>query len=377
MARRSILISGAGVAGVTLGYWLAEAGDDVVIVEKSGSQRSSGNPVDVRGDAAAVVRSMGVWRRVEDASTGVERVSFIARDGRPVATLPTQSPRTRGGAGKPRNAVEIGRAELVDLLLEAAQGRVRVVQGDAVTAVHEDGSGVDVEFGRIPPQRFDLVVGADGLHSGIRRLVFGAESDFARSFGMFIATVRMPIDLEDPRRVLVRNEPGRSLAVHPAGGVPGCAFIFRSRAEWDGSLEAGKALVAQLYERDGWIAPQALAALRDSSDVYFDAVTRIVMERWHRGRVVLLGDAASCLSLLGEGSSNAIAGAKTLADALADHPGDHVAAFTAYERAHRRRIAAAARGAAFASHFLVPASAAGITARNTAARALGRLGLTP
>ena len=182
---------------------------------------------------------------------------------------------------------------------------------------------------------------------------------------MVIGTVRADIDIADPSSVLIYNEPGRMLAVHPAGGHPGAAFIFRTdRVVDQRDQAAARKVVADTYADVGWLAPILLEHWRAADDVYLDMVTRIVVPTWRRGRMALLGDAASCLSLLGEGSSNAIIGAHILASALETHSDDHTAAFSAYEREHRRNVRRAQRGASIASRFLVPATGAGIWARN-------------
>jgi 2-polyprenyl-6-methoxyphenol hydroxylase-like FAD-dependent oxidoreductase len=184
-----------------------------------------------------------------------------------------------------------------------------------------------------------------------------------------VGTVRADVDIDDPSCVLIYNEPGRMLAVHPAGGHPGAAFIFRSRRLVDQhDRDAAKTLVTDAYADAGWLAPMMLDRWQEADDVYLDAVTRIALPSWHRGRIVLLGDAADCLSLLGEGSSNAIIAAHALSSALATYSGDHVAAFGDYERTHRRLVRKAQRGAIFASRFLVPATSAGIRARNAMLR---------
>lgn len=221
MVDRSVLVSGGGIAGSTAAYWLAKAGWSVTIVERAADTRSSGNPIDVRGGAVAIARQMGIWSRLEEAATGVERLVFVDADGRPQATI-----RTRQRVDR-HEEVEVARNELVGLLLEKAQETSLIIRDDSITALHQDGGGIDVEFQRTPSRRFDLVVGSDGLHSTVRRLAFGPEERFSRPFGMFVGTVRAPAPIQDPRTVLLYNEPGTSLTIHPAGGKPGFAFIFR------------------------------------------------------------------------------------------------------------------------------------------------------
>lgn len=365
MVDRNVLISGAGIAGSTAAYWLAKAGWSVTVVERAADIRSSGNPIDVRGGAVAIARQMGIWSHLEEVATGVERLVFVDADGRAQAMIPT---RLRGGSPE---EVEVARNELVDVLLEKAHETSLIIRDDSITALHQDDRGIDVQFQRTPSRRYDLIIGSDGLHSTVRRLAFGPEERFSRPFGMFVGTVRAPAPIEDPRTVLLYNEPGTSLIIHPAGGKPGFAFIFRGQHDFDyRDAEQGRRIVESAYAGGGWLTTLALKEWGASDDRYFDAVTHVDVPQWAAGRVVLLGDAASCISLFGEGSSNAIVGAKTLADSIAAHPDDHTAAFADYEHKHHKHVRKQQRGAGIASRLLVPKTRSGITIRNAALNTL-------
>jgi 2-polyprenyl-6-methoxyphenol hydroxylase-like FAD-dependent oxidoreductase len=212
-------------------------------------------------------------------------------------------------------------------------------------------------------RRFDLVVGADGLHSNVRRIAFGREEEFVRPLGMYVATTALGEPAEHPRDVLLHNSPGRLVSVHPGRGQALVAFIFH------GPPAASKGVLAEVYRDDrGWLVPELLQKARDADDLYFDAVSKVVLPSWASGRVVLLGDSAASVSLLGDGSSMAIAGAYALAGELAKN--DYATAFRNYEIEHRRRTDPRRRGAGLAAAMLVPKSRAGIVTRNAAARLL-------
>ena len=368
MTPRSVLISGAGVAGPTLAHWLARHGFRPTVVERSRDLRSSGNPVDVRGPALPVAEAMGVLPRLRDAATRTTAIRLLGPSGREVTRvrMPVGPGRTDG------REVEVPRGDLAAVLYEAARDEAEFLFGDTVTSLLQDGHGVDVEFENAAPRRFDLVVGADGLHSTVRRLAFGPESGFVRPTGLLVATMPLDGPVDHPHEVVVLNAPGRMVSVHPSRGHALAAFVFRrpditSFDHRDTGLH--RRIVAESHTGLGWHVPRLLDRLHDTEDLYFDAVGVVDLPSWSHGRVVLLGDAASCVSLLGDGSSLAIAGAHTLAEALAAHP-DVPTALGRYETVHRARVAPRQRGVGRAAGLLVPRTRLGLAARNLAARFL-------
>jgi 2-polyprenyl-6-methoxyphenol hydroxylase-like FAD-dependent oxidoreductase len=356
-----ILISGAGIAGSTLAYWLARAGHRPTVVERAAGQRSSGNPVDVRGPAVPIVSAMGVAPRLRSAATGVTAMRLIDRHGLPGARL-----------RMPSSEFEVPRADLASILYSAASDDADYIFGDSISEMSPDSGGVDVVFERAAPRRFDLVVGADGLHSTVRRIAFGPESRFVRHLGVYVGTVPLGRPADDPGEALMYNTPGRLISVHPAGGRTLVAFIFLQPevAGFDHrDTDQHRRLVLDAYGPDtGWQVPSYLDRVRAADDLYFDSVSKVVMPSWSTGRITLLGDAAASVSLFGDGSTMAIAGAKTLADALAG--GDVPAALLRYEAEHRRRTDPRRRTARLSAALVVPRTRAGIATRNAAARLL-------
>jgi len=361
MSIRSVLVVGAGIAGSTLAYWLARHGMETTVMEQARGQRSSGSPVDVRGPALAVAQEMNLLPALREAATLATNLTVVDGRGHRIGWIPTQAS---------TNGLEIPRSDLAAILTRAGCDDANFVYGDTVLALHDDGYGVDVTFERAAPRRFDLVVGADGLHSRVRRLLFGPEPQFITHLGMYIATTTLAGPAADPDTVLMHNAPSRAVAVHPATGREIAAFIFRHPLLpnlSDRDTQHHKQLITATYSGMCWRVPELLERARDSDDLYFDSVSRVRLDTWSRDRTVLVGDAASCTSLLGEGSSMAIAGA-ALAQALAVHPADPATALRRYERIHRKRLARRQRGVAITSHLLVPATRSGTTTRNTAFR---------
>lgn len=370
---RDVLISGCGVAGPTLAYWLARQGMRPTVVELSAGIRSSGNPVDVRGPAIPVVDAMGVLPQLQQSATSAVAMSIVDTAGREITRL--RMPAARGGE------VEVPRNDLASVLVEAARDDVEFMFSDTITGLAQDTEGVEVSFEKAAPRRFDVVVGADGLHSTVRRLAFGPEPDYVRHLGLYVATLPVqhgpePDDTgqDDAGQdsVLLYNTPGRLVSIHPGRGQALAAFIFRSRPIPDldsRDTARHKQILHDAYSDAGWRTPQLLGQVRDAEDLYFDSVSRIDLPSWSSGRVVLVGDAASCVSLFGEGSSLAMAGAHTLARALGGS-NDYASAFRGYERHHRKLVRSKQRGAPLAAAILVPKTQIAIAIRNLAARAL-------
>jgi 2-polyprenyl-6-methoxyphenol hydroxylase-like FAD-dependent oxidoreductase len=365
MNERTVLISGAGIGGSTLAYWLARHGFRPTVVEHARRMRSSGSPVDVRGPAVEVADRMGIMPRLRAAGTGVTGMRFVNAAGRRVGRVGMRV--VQGGTGE----VELPRHALASVLYEAGRDHAEFVFDDAIASLEQDERGVNVTFDHGEPRRFDLVVGADGLHSNVRRLAFGPEPGFVRHMGLYVATTPFHGPIEHPHEVVLHNAPGRLAAIHPSPTGPLAFFAFRSPAVPDfdhRDAAQHRRLLAAAYADVGWRVPELLERVRTAEDLYFDSVSQVRLNPWSDGRIALVGDAASSLSLFGDGSTLAIAGAFTLAGELAASPGDHRSAFRRYEAAHRTLVEPRQRNAGAASSMLIPATRGGILARNLATR---------
>ncbi|MFD7262739.1 FAD-dependent monooxygenase [Streptomyces sp. NPDC059874] len=369
MDDKTVLISGAGIAGPTLAYWLARHGFRPTVVELAPGVRSSGSPVDVRGPAVAVAERMGIARRLREAGTDVTDLWFVNAEGRRTGGL---SLGALPGAAAGGRDVEIGRGDLAAILQETSRDHAEFLFGDSIATIDQDEHGVDVTFRHAPPRRFGLVIGADGQHSTVRRQVFGPESRFVAHAGLYVATLPLGgAPAPHPRTVVAHNTPGRMVAVHPRRGDSLAFFAYRAAPVPDfdhRDADAHKRLLGDAYAGGGWRIPELLERVRTTEELYFDAVSRVRMDRWSHGRTALLGDAASSVSLFGDGSTLAMAGAYTLAAELAASPEDHAGAFRRYEERHRRLVDPKQRGVERAAAMLVPATRAGIVARNLASR---------
>jgi 2-polyprenyl-6-methoxyphenol hydroxylase-like FAD-dependent oxidoreductase len=369
-SRGRVLVSGASIAGPTLAYWLHHHGFAVTVVEKAGGVRGGGYPIDVRGTALGVVERMGLLPAVRAAHVDSRRLTFLGADGTPVATLGAEA-LTGGVEGRD---VELPRGDLTGLLHDAVRDDVEFVFGDHLTALEEDDDGVDVTFAGGTRRRFDLVVGADGLHSGTRAFAFGPEEGFHRYLGYCFAGWTMPNEFGMSHEGALWSVPGRGAVIYAVGDaeqVHGFLSFTRDTPPFDAFRDprAQRDLVAARYAGDDvWEVPRLVAAMREADDVFFDVVSQIRMPRWSTGRVGLVGDAAHAPSFLsGQGSSLALVGAYVLAGELAAAP-THQEGFDRYERRLRDFVAQNQALADDGRTVVVPRTAEDIAARDAALR---------
>jgi 2-polyprenyl-6-methoxyphenol hydroxylase-like FAD-dependent oxidoreductase len=329
----SVLISGASIAGPALAYWLDRYGFDVTVVERSDAIRGGGYPIDIRGTARGVVDRMGLLPRLQKAHVGTQRLTFVAPDGTPIAAV---QPEALVG-GVDGLDLEVRRGDLADALYAPIKDRVEFLFGDSIASLDDRGDCVDVVFASGAARSFDLVVGADGLHSNTRRLVFGPDEQFHSYIGYAFAGFTMPNDLGFSHEGVIWNVPGRAAvfyAQEPDQPVHGFLTFRQEEPPYDAfrNPENQRELVSGKFPETSWHVPKLVQAMRNADDLFFDVVSQIHMPTWSRRRVALVGDAAYATSFMsGQGSSVALVGAYVLAGELATHA-DHAAAFTAYEQ---------------------------------------------
>ena len=237
---------------------------------------------------------------------------------------------------------------------------------------------MDVTFERSRPRRFDLVIGADGLHSIVRRLAFGADPQFVHHAGLYAATISLPGSSDGAGEMFLLNAPGKLAALHPCQGIPLAYFIFWHPVipEFDDTdLDQHKRVLERTFAGIGWRVPEFLDAVRVARDMYFDSVARVDVAKWANGRIALLGDASSCVSLFGDGSTLAIAGAYELAKALMESPADPQGAFSRYQAVHGRLVASKQKNLISTASRIVPRTPTGLwLSTRVFWRAMGGLG---
>lgn len=371
MGNRTVLISGIGIGGPTLAYWLARGGFRPTLVEQAPDLRTGGYVIDFWGLGYDIAERMGLADAIERRGYHAKELRVVDQRGRRIAGFGTKVFRELTGG----RYVTVGRSELSRLLYERCAGSSDVVFGDEVTAIDEHPAGIDVTLRRGGRRRYDLVIGADGIHSTVRRLAFGplawSEKHLGYTVAVFEAAGYRP---RDDDRYVMYNQPGRMVGRFALRDDRTLfLFIFQSDSSSAApqlALPAQKALLRATYAGQGWECPRILDELDRTHDLYFDRVSQIRMPSWSRGRVCLVGDAAFCVSLAaGQGSALAMTSAYVLAGELTRAGGDHAQAYVAYERLLRSYIETKQRGAERFSAALAPKTRTGLFLRNLVIKA--------
>ncbi|GAA1302292.1 FAD-dependent monooxygenase [Saccharothrix xinjiangensis] len=338
-----MLVAGASIAGPALAHWLRRRGAEVTVVERAPGLRPGGQAVDARGVAKEVIRRMGLDAAVRAACTDTVGAHTVDVDGN---VLETYRADDDGGDG-PIADVEILRGDLSRVLYDDTRDGVEYVFGDRIAELAQDADGVDATFASGERRRFDLVVGADGLHSALRAMVFGPRERFLRHLGLVLAFCTVPnefgidgwmIDYQD-------RASGRSAGLRPLKDATRAMAVFSfPAADFDvdhRDVEGQKRLLREQVAGLGWLAPRILTHVDDSPDFYLDQVAQVVMDRWSDGRVGLIGDAAFSPSpMSGGGTGLALVGAYLLAGELAAAGWDPEAGFAGYEARMRSFVEA-------------------------------------
>ncbi len=329
-----MLVAGASIAGPALAHWLRRRGAEVTVVERAPGLRPGGQAVDARGVAKEVIRRMGLDAAVRAACTETVGAHMVDADGN---VLQTFSADDEGGDGY-ISEIEILRGDLSQVLHDDTRDGVEYIFGDRIAELTQDADGVDVAFAGGDRRRFDLVIGADGLHSTLRAMVFGPRERFVRHLGHVLAFYSVPNEFGLDRWLIEyqESESGRSALLRPIqDATRGMAMFSFPAADFDvdyRDVAGQKQLLRARMAGLGWLAPRILAHLDDTPDFYLDQVAQVVMDRWSSGRVGLLGDAAfSSSPLSGQGTGLALVGAYLLAGELAASGWNPEAGFAAYE----------------------------------------------
>jgi 2-polyprenyl-6-methoxyphenol hydroxylase-like FAD-dependent oxidoreductase len=368
-----VLISGASIAGPVLAYWLTRRGFEVTVVERAPTLRKTGgHAVDLFRPAMEISAKMGVLPRIEELATGTSRLTMY-REGRP---HPTEIDLTKIYAAASDRHVEIMRDDLSEIYYDAGRDDAEYLFGDSITSIDHDG---EVTFERGPARKFDVVVGADGLHSNVRRLTFGEEAGLTRFIGGYLGVVSAPKALVDDGEMVGHVGVGRLAAIYTAQHLDDARAVFLFRSKEELAYDHRDTLRQKQMLRDAFTGmhPQVdrwLEEIDGTPAFYFDAITQLRLDIWSRRRVTLVGDAGYCPGpAVGGSTSLAVLGAYVLAGELARADGDHLRAFAAYELQMRRPVHLSRSFARGAAKSIIPGSRAGVWALTRGAQLVSRM----
>ena len=377
MNAKTILISGAGIGGPTLAFWLQAAGFEPTLIEHAATLRTGGYVIDFWGLGYDIAERMGLAGDIERIGYHIREMRIVDDRGERVTGFGTKIFRELTGG----RFVTLGRSDMSRLLFEKIKGTTEVIFDEEIIGLQACADHMGVQFRHAGERRFDLVIGADGLHSNVRRLVFGPQDRFEKQLGYVVAAFE--VRGYRPRHedvYVIYGQPSRMLgrfALHDDRTL----FLFVFTADIDPlgpmlDLPAQKAMLRGKFGDGKWECQHILEALDRTQDLYFDRVSQIKMKSWSKGRVALIGDAAFCVSLMaGQGSALAMTAAYVLAGELGKAGGRHEEAFGNYERLLRAYIGSKQKVAErFASTF-APKTRWGLFLRNQVIKAFAIPGL--
>lgn len=367
MENKDILISGAGIAGTTLAFWLKEFGFNPTVIEVSPGLREGGYAIDFMGAGYNVAEKMGIIPALEQSDIKVSKVGFVDTNNHEKGSMNYAKIKKLMN----NRAFTLLRSDLAKVIYQNLHSDVEIIFGDTIEKIEQTEETVTVTLRSGKTRSFDLLVGADGLHSVVRNLTFGKEEQFEKYFGYYTASFTLENHSPNNRAFLMCNVPGKQAAVYAYSDTKTAAFfVFTSpkKLKYDHhDIKKQKQILSEVFSNMGWKCPEVLARIDSSPDFYFDSVSQIKMDSWSKGRVTLVGDACDCPSLLsGKGSTLAMAGAYILAGELKNAKGNYKMAFKNYEEIFKPFISEKQKSAQGFAKSFVPKSNFGIWVRNQA-----------
>ena len=352
-ATKRVLISGGGIAGLTLGILLRVKGWEPLLIERDPALRTEGYMIDFFGTGWDVAERIGIVDELRAVKYPIDYLEFVDHTGKPYVSAPIS--RVRQALND--NYVYLRRSDLEKILFERAKSAgLNVRFGTTIRSLNDIGSSVEVEFEDGSRDSFSLVFGADGVHSRVRELAFGPEEQFARFLGAYVTAFHIANKYDITNSIKLYEEVDHTIGYYPINdNVITSFYVFRSGNEGYVQHEKRLPLLKEKFENAGWIGKRVLEDLTPETPVFFDSLTQILMPHWSNGRIALLGDACACLTLIaGQGSHMAMGEAYVIASELERYGGEHLPAFQAYEEFLKPPVMAKQDSAARFSKSFIP-----------------------
>src|SRR5690348_6956382 len=365
MNNKNILVSGAGIAGTTLAWWLKKFGFNPTLIEIAPALREGGYAIDFMGAGYDVAEKMGIIPALKEVDINFSKLVFVDSNNKEKGSMNYQKIKNFLNG----RAFTLLRSDLAKMIYQSLDKDVEIIFGDTITNIAQNENEVSVTFQSGTTRNFDLLVGADGLHSKVRSLVFGNETQFEKYFGYYTSSYTIDDFSLGNHTFSMYNVPYKQVAVYSnSGNKTTTFFIFTSPEKLSypyHDIGKQKQILKTEFENSGWMCPQLLSGIDSTTDFYFDSISQIKMDSWYKGRITLVGDAGYCPSLLsGKGSTLAMVGAYILAGELKQANGDYKAAFKQYEVIFKPFMDKKQKAAQFFAKSFVPKSNFGIWLRN-------------
>jgi 2-polyprenyl-6-methoxyphenol hydroxylase-like FAD-dependent oxidoreductase len=330
LTKKSVLISGASFAGLCSAYWMDQMGYQVTLVEINDGLKKGGTPVNILGNTMDIAKRMGILEKIRANKLSMEFMEFKnAADVTERLEYTQQKQEERVEV-----EYEIERDVLLHMLYDLVKNKVEFIFGDSIISLKEEDSAVSVAFKKAQNRSFHLVLGCDGIHSAVRRLWFGEESEFSHFLQTYASIIIVNKLLIPENTTQLYSEPGKTVMLNTYNGKTDIVLCFYSEQEipYDYRNEQQqRAILTEHFAGTGWRTPELLEEIKKSKTLYFDKLCQLKMPSWTKGRVALVGDAAYCASpAAGRGGSLAIDGAAALADAFLKYPSNLELAFKEY-----------------------------------------------
>lgn len=337
----NILICGGGCAGPSLAFWLAHIGHRVTIVERYPVLRAGGAQIDLRAQGIQLVKRMGLIDTIRSKVVDEDGVAWVDGNGKPRATFLAN--KTGKGAQSLTSEIEIMRGDLVQILYDATKDNVEYIFGTTVEHFEQDNNGVTVHFSDGKTVIYDILVGADGQGSRIRKAILPPDVDPLRHLGIYMAYWWVPTVASDNKIAKATHAPGGRMVVTRTHSPTESQAIFNMRDDSDelrsipkASIERQKEFWSEKYKDLGWVTPRLIAGMQTSKNFYCQEVAQVRTDTWYKGRVVLVADAAHCPSpMTGMGTTSALVGTYVLAGEISQNSENLDKAFANYDKTLR------------------------------------------